>query len=436
MSLGDLDELVQSCRTEEGKAYIAEAVSCYRAGAFRACIVSTWIGVVFDLIAKIRELALSGDAEATRITSELAAWQPLIERGDMAMIKKSLELERTIVDIANDKFGFFDGFQLLDLHRLRDDRNRCAHPTFQGADQPYAPTSELARGHLVHAVKHVLSQQPVQGKAAADHVMRSVTSAYFPLDLEAAKTQLKLGGLGRPRDALVRAVADKLIFGVLEGGSDLKARPQTATALRAVYDLHPGYAEPRVKRALNIIGRRLSDVELPLILFLHHFLPQTWDLLDLDVKQKLGELVKLLPDANVATVLPHCLKVSGLRADCLSRVEKLGAKELGQVLQRSQDAILVSRAVDLYCSSGSYNGANSTYDVAIAPILNQLTQDQARRILVASHKEGADLNGANSFSTFTQHVYVHEIIPKTETLDLLNNHGLQNIANWLQRTFP
>src|SRR5882672_10714855 len=150
MSLGDLDELVQSCRDAEARSYVAEAVMCYRAGAFRACIVSTWIAVVFDLIAKIKELALSGDSDAQKITNDLAAWQQLIEKGDLAIIKKSLDLEREIVNIANEKFGFFDGLQVLDLTRLRDDRNRCAHPTFQGGDQPYSPSSELARTHLVH----------------------------------------------------------------------------------------------------------------------------------------------------------------------------------------------------------------------------------------------------------------------------------------------
>src|SRR3954451_20548959 len=173
MSLGDLDELVLSCRDEEAKSYVAEAVACYRAGAFRACIVSTWIAVVFDLIAKIRELSLGGDAAAKIIIDELTEWQPLIERDDLGAVRRSLELERDIVDIAHDKFAFFDGLQLRDLTRLRDDRNRCAHPTFQGNEQPYLPSSELARTHLVHAVRHVLSQPPVQGKAATAQIAKA-----------------------------------------------------------------------------------------------------------------------------------------------------------------------------------------------------------------------------------------------------------------------
>ena len=113
--------------------------------------------MVFDLIDKIRELALAGDAEAARIVAELATRQPLIEGDDVGAIRSSLEFERDIVAITNDKFCFFDGLQVIDLTRLRDDRNRCAHPTYQGIDKPYLPCSELARAHLVHAITFFLS---------------------------------------------------------------------------------------------------------------------------------------------------------------------------------------------------------------------------------------------------------------------------------------
>src|SRR5258706_1012915 len=118
MSLGDLDELVLTCRSDEGRGYIAEAVACYRAGAYRACIVSTWIAVVYDLLSKIRELAISGDLEAQRIVTDLNKWQPLIAKSDLGAIKSSLDLEREIVTTANDKFGFFEGMQVQDLERL------------------------------------------------------------------------------------------------------------------------------------------------------------------------------------------------------------------------------------------------------------------------------------------------------------------------------
>jgi hypothetical protein len=100
---------------------------------------------VYDLLSKIRELAISGDLEAQRIVADLNKWQPLIAKNDLGAIKSSLDLEREIVTTANDKFGFFEGMQVQDLERLHDDRNRCAHPTYQGTEQPYAPSAELAR---------------------------------------------------------------------------------------------------------------------------------------------------------------------------------------------------------------------------------------------------------------------------------------------------
>lgn len=63
-SLSDIEALAVRCNSEQSKGYIAEAISCYRSGAYRAAIVSTWIAVIFDLIDKIRELALQGDGTA------------------------------------------------------------------------------------------------------------------------------------------------------------------------------------------------------------------------------------------------------------------------------------------------------------------------------------------------------------------------------------
>jgi hypothetical protein len=63
-ALADLDELILLCRDEKASLYIQEAVSCYRSAAYRSAIVATWIAVCYDIIDKLRELALAGDQEA------------------------------------------------------------------------------------------------------------------------------------------------------------------------------------------------------------------------------------------------------------------------------------------------------------------------------------------------------------------------------------
>jgi hypothetical protein len=89
--LVDLDELVLKCRSDQARAYIAEAVACYKAGAFRSCIVATWVAVVYDYIDKLRQLDLTGDKEAAK---ELAEFERKRVDHDVSF---SLIFERTML---------------------------------------------------------------------------------------------------------------------------------------------------------------------------------------------------------------------------------------------------------------------------------------------------------------------------------------------------
>jgi hypothetical protein len=432
MSLWDLDELVLSCRNEEGREYIAEAVACYKAGAYRACIVSIWIAVVYDLLAKIRELALSGDQAAQTIVDDLARWQTQIVQGNPDALKSSLELERTIVTVANEKFGFFDGMQVVDLERLHSDRNRCAHPTYQGTEQPYAPSAELARTHLVHAVRHVLAVAPVQGKAAAAQIIRLVESSFFPIDNDKAKAQLKSVGLDRARESLIRSVVDQLVFGYLEGPLTLKSRQQTAGAVRAIAEMYPNICEPRIRKALNSICRRVADPELVFFIGLQKSYSQMWSLLEDDNKTRLGEMVRQSRDDIAQHLIPICIDLPELHDIVRERLSRLGHKEQGFVGQQSKHPIVVQFAVDLFCSSTSWEMANSNF-LALEPLVNELNQGQVRRVLIARDTEGADLPGAHSFGRFCRFVYDSERIPREELIGALSDQGADYIVRDLQR---
>ena len=108
-SLEDLDELTLRCRDERARAYIAEAVSSYRAGAFRSAIVATWIAVCFDVIEKLRELSLAGDKEAEKFVQDL---EVIRRSGD---IKQALTFERELLEIAKNKFELISPLEYIDL---------------------------------------------------------------------------------------------------------------------------------------------------------------------------------------------------------------------------------------------------------------------------------------------------------------------------------
>ncbi|MFE8037904.1 hypothetical protein, partial [Escherichia coli] len=61
----DLDILLTRIRHAQSKTYFLDAVKAYKAGALRGALTSAWVALVYDLIAKYRELSAMGDAAAT-----------------------------------------------------------------------------------------------------------------------------------------------------------------------------------------------------------------------------------------------------------------------------------------------------------------------------------------------------------------------------------
>lgn len=195
--LSDLDELVIRCRSVAARTYITEAVACYKAGAYRAAIVATWIAASFDFLAKLRELEMTGDANAKK---KLEDFESARASGN---IKASLEFERTLIDSAREQFELLSPIEAMDIERLFEDRNRCAHPSMSSAYEPYDPSAELARAHIRNVVIHLLQQAPVQGKAALDRIVTDITSDYFPVNSKQAVEFFKNGPLVRARQPLV-----------------------------------------------------------------------------------------------------------------------------------------------------------------------------------------------------------------------------------------
>ena len=64
-SFADLDMMLTRIRNHQSRVYFLDAVRSYKAGALRPALTSAWVALVYDLIAKYRELSALGDAAAT-----------------------------------------------------------------------------------------------------------------------------------------------------------------------------------------------------------------------------------------------------------------------------------------------------------------------------------------------------------------------------------
>lgn len=244
----DLDELILRCRDKLSRKFIQEAVSCYRAGAFRSCIVATWNAVVFDFLHKLRELELLGDREAAKLLEEFDSL-----RSSGKQFRELWQFESSIPEIALTKFELISTVEKSDIERLFEDRSRCAHPSMTSLEEPFEATAELARYHLRSAVTHLLERPPVQGRAARDRIFQDIKSVYFPVDPELAIKYFQKSPLGRARFVLVKDIVIGLTKSLLVEERLEDERSRQFSALNAVSIMY-------TQETREILNNQLSDI--------------------------------------------------------------------------------------------------------------------------------------------------------------------------------
>lgn len=433
-SLADIDALALKCRAERSRDYIAESIQCYRAGAYRSSIVHTWIAVVFDLVDKIRELALANDPIAVRINAKYETYITQINQGNDQGVKNALEFERTILSTCRRELEFFNHQQITDLERLREDRHQCAHPSFQRAGVPHRPSAELARLHLRNAVEHVLSQPPIQGRPAIAEIITTIASEYFPRDRYQAATALRQTPLANPSEALIRGLIDELVFKYAEADSPLYGKIQVGAALSSMLDTHRDIAETRIAQKLSTLVRRVDDNGLPSVARLIAAIPEAITLIDEAARLRLSEFVRVGPDLDVLPAMAglgrHPLITEIVRA----RILRFGTGLLVTAIQEYGLADLAKERVFVIISECSnWHETNDVFDRLVSPLFSHLTRDDFERVIRMPTETTADLIGSNRFEQFIDQVSRTGIIPEAELDTLLGDNRMEYLVRERQR---
>ncbi|MGF6572675.1 hypothetical protein ABH945_004796 [Paraburkholderia sp. GAS333] len=195
---------------------------------------------------QIRELALAGDKEAAKQTE---AFDEMRRKND---INRSLSFERGLLELARDKFEWISHVEHIDLARLQEDRNRCAHPSMTSEAEIFSPSAELARMHIRSAVQHLLRHEPSQGKAALIRLLAEVDSPYFPVKLDDVRSVLTNGPLRRARSSMVRSFLIVVIKKLLDVNTDVKQGVRLQRVFQTVNEMHH-----KVWSQVLLLSRRL-----------------------------------------------------------------------------------------------------------------------------------------------------------------------------------
>lgn len=158
--LHDMEELVNSIQSNKIKEYMKEALSCYMASAYRACIVLTYISLFDDIVTKLGELG-KVNRKAKRIHDEA---EKRMEAQDI--------YEKYLIDQLQSH-SLLPSLDMAFLEILRVLRNKSAHPSGHNA------SAEEARFIFFEAINRFLSKPILTTTQLVDDILSRLDGEYF-----------------------------------------------------------------------------------------------------------------------------------------------------------------------------------------------------------------------------------------------------------------
>jgi hypothetical protein len=367
-------------------------VTASKARALRAALSSAWVAVVYDLIAKYRELDAQGDGAAAAFIQE---WDSATTAGD---VRKLLQLEATIIADATTNTQLLNRIAGAQLERLREDRHLCAHPAFSAEAELFEPSPELVRLHLVNAIDLVLAQEPLQGKAIFEQFDADVQSGGFPNVHARILDYVEQRYLARVRPKNVKN------FGVVLAKSLLKGVPpqwephskKMVSSLVAVRDRAPGSWPDISATIVRLIDNLEPENRSRAIAFIAAF-PDFWEPLEAPTKTALEETVDNVPAVELMDyrVLAG-VNLPQFRDSLLDLISHLSAEQLREAIAMEPLSDLWPEAIDKYEDSGGYRHSESNFRDLIAPFSGRLTSQQHNQLLDAVIENGQNWDAADT----------------------------------------
>lgn len=167
--LSDMEEMVGRIEEDKIKDYMKEALSCYMAKAYRACIVLTYIALFDDIVEKLGELGRV-NKKAKKIYDEARKKvnaQDVYESYLIDQLKSNALLPSLDADF---------------LNTLRTLRNKSAHPSGHHA------SAEEARFIFYEAINRFLSKPILTTTQLVDEVLSRMGEKHFFPSADISKT--------------------------------------------------------------------------------------------------------------------------------------------------------------------------------------------------------------------------------------------------------
>lgn len=376
--LTDLDAILLRVRERRSRDYLREAVSAYRAGAYKAAVIGTWIAVSYDILSKIREIALSGDAAAVTFMSD---FDKAIENTNRERLQK---LENQLLQKASDPFGFIEPQELSQLERLKEDRNLCAHPAFSTEAELFQPRPELVRLHIVHAAEMLLVTSPVQGKSIIKAFAADLASAAFPRDREQAIRYVNERYLSRLRSGVLENFAVVLLKSILRDDTSEASDKDDRLlfSLEAVQRFDRTIWNSEIRVVAERLLEELDAEKLHNAFILIRTFPDLWILAKEATRIRLRAIVENYdPKIRRTNAIFAGLVIPELRPDITAAFNRADEEHRASIIQHYPHTALIQPALDLLEEARSYRSAESLFRRFVAPLAKEFDTDSVSQLV-------------------------------------------------------
>lgn len=409
----DIDTLALAVRDRESQRLIGEAIAAYRGGAFRSALISTWIAVAYDIIAKARELANQGEAAPKAFVDEL---DNAIEQEN---VRKQQKIEAELLEKANTDFQLLALHEYKALVRIQEDRNLCAHPAFVLEDELYQPTPELVRGHIVHAMQLLLVHAPLQGKSAIKRFEADMLSPSFPDTADDIGTFVRAKYLDRAKDVLIVNLL-KAIFAAPFGIDHEKYTGHIRTLALTFREIANAKTEIYDAEVPRIVSRKIEQVDDDVLLNICPFLGNDQRIWGWLPQSEQTRIQRLLETIDVEKLKTHSafdvFAIEPLGSILLERYESFDDTIKISIIREHPKEEFIQSGINIYAGAGSFRGAERLGQSIILPLSPFFRAEHIQAILKVVEDNGQICYAAGSLEILEQLFdQTKHLLPKSRT---------------------
>ncbi len=396
------------------REYFEEVISSYSIGNYRSAIVMLYSVAICDILYKLQELRdMYNDTIADEILGE-------VERSRNEHDSKSKsKWEKEFIDNVYKKTKLLDLEAYTNLNHLYDHRNFSAHPALNGNYELIAPSKETTIAHIKNILQDILVKPPIFIKNVINTLtedLRDKKDIYLNATNE-LDLYLNNKYFCRMPESMKIATFKafwKFCF-CLPDDEDCKQNIHiNRKALKILFDGFQREALEFIKHNENLFTVA-TDVNCirNLILFLSEC-PVIYTELNTDTRLQIETYLKTDTGAQIIAWFTYPTLTQHIEVLRESKILKLPDNVIRNLVEHYTDNGMIHELleffIELYGKSGSYDTADSRFNLLIEPYMDKMSAALLIKLIEATNSNrqiwgrGAALNANNKIMLATRNL--------------------------------